>query len=47
MAFWPKEGKFEHKFFKNSNAQGVAWGGDVEALNLLIHKSDIFYYFTM
>ena len=31
--FRPMRGKFEQKFFKNSNARGVARGeGDVEAL---------------
>ena len=31
--FGPGRGGFEQKIFKNSNAQGVAWGlgGDVEA----------------
>ena len=29
--------EFEHNFSKNSNAQGVAGGGDVEASIWLVH----------
>ena len=37
--FGPGRGAFEQKFSKNSNAQGVAWGGggDVEASIWLVH----------
>ena len=31
-------GEFEQKFSKNSNARGVAGGGDVEASSGLVHK---------
>ena len=37
LVFGLGRGEFEQKFSNNSNAQGVARGGDVEASILLVH----------
>ena len=38
--FGPVREEFEQKFSKNSNAQGVARGDDVEASIWLVHKQN-------